>query len=65
MTKVRRPYVSRLGSSGLIGVAIARGAAAVVARPPPQEYGAAGTGHEEYNGQEHEGASPEYSPDAR
>ena len=48
-----------------IGVAIARGAAAVVARPAPQEYGAAGREPEEDDGQAHEGASLEYSPDAR
>ena len=47
-----------------IGVAIARGAAAVVARPPPQEYGA-GAGGEEEDGLAHDAASPEYSPDAR
>ena len=49
-----------------IGVAIARGAAAVVARPAPAEYGATGCDEGDgYDGQEHEGASPEYSPDAR
>ena len=47
-----------------IGVAIARGAAAVVARPPPQEYGA-GAGGEEEDGLAHDAASPAYSPDAR
>eukprot|EP01052_Picozoa_sp_SAG31_P024464 SAG31_NODE_2083_length_6490_cov_21.969645_9_plen_67_part_00 len=42
------------------------GAAAVVARPAPAEYGAAGCDEDDgYDGQEHEGASPEYSPDAR
>ena len=47
-----------------IGVAIARGSAAVVARPAPQEYGVGG-GDEEEDGLAHDAASPEYSPDAR
>ena len=47
-----------------IGVAIARGAAAVVARPPPQAYDASADQVED-DGLTYEGASSEYSPDAR
>eukprot|EP01050_Picozoa_sp_SAG11_P010832 SAG11_NODE_1108_length_5832_cov_2.338043_2_plen_59_part_00 len=47
-----------------IGVAIARGSAAVMTRPPPQEYGA-GAGGEEEDGLSHDAASPEHSPYAR
>eukprot|EP01052_Picozoa_sp_SAG31_P044899 SAG31_NODE_7998_length_1544_cov_1.912803_1_plen_48_part_00 len=47
-------------------MAIARGATAVVARPAPAEYGAARREEDDgHDGQAHEGASPEYSPDAR